>query len=161
VDHAALRTYLEDHLTGARTVIELVEHRLDRGAGPDYLAQFLEEIRSERQVLQGLADAVGDPAGPAKQAAGWVAEKVGRVKLALDEVLAEGLRDLLELELCTTGVEGKRRLYRSLQAMAGDPLLAEVDVDGLLALADRQAEELERHRLAAAIAALSGGRGAG
>jgi hypothetical protein len=154
MDDQAMRTYLGDHLLGARAVTEVVQRRIDRGDGPDYLTTFLTELEQERGIVEDLLDEFGGSSLP-KQAVGWVAEKLGQVKLQLDAVIDGDLRDLLELELFRTGVEGKGCLYRSLRALTADPRIAAVDVDALVDLAARQAEELERHRLAAALAALT------
>jgi hypothetical protein len=50
-------------------------------------------------------------------------------------------------------VEGKACLWRLLSELA-DPRLAEFDLEALLARAERQRDELERHRLVAGLAAL-------
>ncbi len=151
-----LKVYLDDHLMGASTVIELVRRRLDRDDAPPWLHTFLQELQEEREVLQTLARAIGGQASPVKQAAGWVAEKAAQLKLTADAQSDGTLRDLLELETMRTGVEGKRCLIRSLRCLEDDPRIAQVDLDWWQDLAEAQAERLEALRLQAVMAAIAG-----
>ena len=65
------------------------------------------------------------------------------------------LSQLLELETLSAGVWTKGRLWRSLGATEGlEAALADIDFVQLAARAERQLDELEEHRLAAARRAL-------
>ncbi|WP_370325842.1 hypothetical protein [Euzebya sp.] len=147
--------YLNDHMLGARTVVELVAHRIERGDGPAWLQQFHAELQRDLGVVEQLAGRFETPKAP-KQAVGWVAEKVAQLKLKVDAMADETIRDLLELELMRTGVEGKACLWRSLLDFADDPRIADIDLTALIDRAAAQADELEVHRRESARAALGG-----
>ncbi len=150
-----LAVYLQDHMTGARTVIEMVQRRMDRDDTSPWLHTFASELEEERQMLEGLAERVGS-VGMLKQTAGRIVEQMAQVKLQIDGRLDDSLRDLLELEAMRTGVEGKRCLIRSLMALLPDPRLDGVDLSWWESLAKGQAERLEQLRVAAATDALAG-----
>lgn len=154
VKASTLRTYLEHHLTGANAVIDLVARRVDDGDGDPWMAQFLRELRDEAAQLRRLADRLPAPQLP-HRILGRVAIRGARIRLAFESLRrGEEFRDLLELEMVRTGVEGKQCLWRSLLALDDDPALADLDLDALLRQAHDQATRLERRRTDAARAAL-------
>ena len=94
-------------------------------------------------------------AGEHAAATGRVAEKVGRLKLRLDDKAGGDFRLLEAVELVATGVEGKRSLWRALAAASElVPDLAGPDYARLEARAVEQRERVEPVRLDAAQAAL-------
>jgi hypothetical protein len=87
----------------------------------------------------------------AKNAAGWLAEKVGRLKFNGRLLGYSPLSRLEELEALCIGVEGKLSLWRTLKIAAeADERLLGVDLDGLVRRAEQQRADLERFRVAAA-----------
>lgn len=154
-----LRIYLNDHLAGSLAGLELAKRTLSSNDGSalgDYLRDFIAEVEEEREELKKLIEALDFPQDRLKVSAAWVAEKLGRFKLNGQVTGYSDLSRLLELEGLSLGVEGKISLWRSLQQVAGtDPRLAVADLDRLLKQAERQREELEAHRLAAAKIALA------
>ncbi len=154
INAKTMSTYLEDHLTGATLVIELVDRRRKRDDVEAWMHEFHAQLLSSRRIVQSLADQFSTGASHIKQAAGWAAEKAAQVKLALDGDGNEDLRDLLELETMRTGVEGQKCLWRSLQRL-DDERVGAVDIEAHLRTADEQADTLEQFRLDAAVRALT------
>ncbi|HEX9235600.1 MAG TPA: hypothetical protein VF972_04925 [Actinomycetota bacterium] len=154
----ALRIYLNDHLAGAVAAMELARRCLGNNRQTPlgmYLSSLIGELEADRRALEELMRAVGARRDPLKQAAGWLAEKVGRFKLNGRLIGYSDLSRLEELEALCLAVEGKRALWRSL-AMAGssNPHLAGFDLGQLERRARTQRSHLEGHRRAAARVAL-------
>ena len=84
----------------------------------------------------------------------WGAEKLGRLKLNGQLTGYSPLSRFLELESLYLGITGKRELWRALQRTLGNDLMG-FDFDELGRRAERQAAEVEEHRLEAAQPALS------
>ena len=149
-----LRIYLNDHLAGATAGRELAKRCLSNNRGTplgDYLEVLIQEIDSDYSSVEQIASRVGARRDRVKQAAAWLAEKVGRLKLNGQLTGYSDLSRLLELEGLKLGVAGKECLWRSLKHLGtGDNRLGAVDLDSLLERAQRQLEQLEAHRLAAA-----------
>jgi hypothetical protein len=98
---------------------------------------------------------IGDD--PLKTLAAWLGEKVGRLKLNGEILRRSPLSAVVELEVLTLGVHGKHALWRTLRSLAAtEPRLDAERLTELIARAERQLEELEVHRSAAATSALSG-----
>ena len=79
-----LGIYLNDHLAGATLGVELA-HRMARshtgpGAGST-MERLAAEIAQDRSALQEIMAGLGVPARGYKVCAGWIGEKVGRLKL--------------------------------------------------------------------------------
>jgi len=100
-------------------------------------------------VLKSAIDAIGAHQNPAKAAAAWVGEKAGRLKPNDQLTGYSPLSQLVEVEGLSLGVEGKRMLFRTL-ADRKDPRLTAFDFAALADQAERQREDLEPFRLAAA-----------
>ena len=94
-------------------------------------------------------DAFGASRDRIKVVAAWVGEKFGRLKLNGELLHSSPLSAMVELEVLLLGVHGKHALWRTLRELDDDRLdaarLAELEQR-----AERQAGELEEHRLAAA-----------
>lgn len=158
-----LRTYLNDHLAGSVAAIELVGKLAGGEDDPSRAALFRElaaEIREDQTVLQTLLGRVGGEESTVKKAAGWLAEKLGGVKLHDDIAPDPALARLEALETLVLGIQGKLALWTALEAIAGDDgQMAGVDLARMRRRAEAQHGRVERERIAAAQAAL--GRGAG
>jgi hypothetical protein len=155
-DDHALAIYLNDHLAGAIAAFELA--RRCRGNNQRtplgmYLSSLIEEIAADRRALEEVMGQLGARRDPLKQAAGWLAEKVGRLKLNGRLLGYSDLSRLEELEALCLGVEGKRAMWRSLQALKDDPRVRGMDFARLEGRARAQRSQLEGHRRAAAAAA--------
>jgi hypothetical protein len=146
-----LAIYLNDHLAGATGVLELARraHGANRGTAFEApLERLAAEIDADRAALLDVMRRLGVRRDPLKEGAGWLAEKLGRLKLNGRLRGYSPLSRVVELEAVALGVEGKRSLWRAL-AHAGDERLDGVDLDGLGRRAERQRRVVERERLRA------------
>jgi hypothetical protein len=115
------------------------------------------EIEADRRALQQLMADLEVSTDQVKVVAAWLGEKVGRLKLNGELLHRSPLSSVVELEVLLLGVHGKRALWRTLLELAGtDARLDAERLAELCARAERQAEEIEQHRRAAATAALTG-----
>ncbi len=153
-----LGTYLNDHVAGSVLALELLDHLIDLPEAPDrrLLTQLRNEIQEDQDVLQQLLQSVGAKESTVRKAAAWLTEKLGRVKLRMDERGSGELRVLEGLEALALGIQGKQALWRSL-ATLGDavPALEALDLTRLQARAREQFERVDQLRLQAARRALS------
>jgi hypothetical protein len=154
-----LAIYLRDHFAGATAGLELAR-RVSRsatgtGQAPFY-ADLAHRIAADREALRDVMATLGVAPSSVKNALAWTLEKAGRLKLNGRVLRPSPLSRLVELETLALGVTGKKTLWRSLATIkAFDSRLASVDFDALLAGAEEQAREVERHRLQAAETAFS------
>lgn len=153
----ALKTYLNDHLAGSVMAIELGERTIRENEGGPVAARLsplVEQIREDQTVLKGVIERLGTGESSLKKAGAWLAEKAGRVKLGGTDEPGD-LSRLEVLEMLTTGVHGKRALWRALRVVAARyEELRGLDLDLLERRAVEQHDELEAMRLEAAKAAL-------
>jgi hypothetical protein len=107
-------------------------------------------------VLQQLIKKVGGEESTARKAAAWLTEKLGRVKLRLDDPGNGQLRVLEAIEALGLGIQGKLALWRALGAVAGRvPQLQGVDYTRLEQRAMQQHQQVEGQRLQTARVALT------
>jgi hypothetical protein len=142
-----LSIYLNDHLAGATGGLELA--RRARGANEgtplgEMLAGLEREIDEDRDSLKSLMSKLGVREDPLKVAAGWAAEKAGRLKLNGQLTGYSPLSRLIELEGLYLGVTGKLSLWKNLEATQGER------VGGIDIAALRKRAESQRRRLASA-----------
>lgn len=153
-----LGIYLNDHLAGAATGTELANKLSEENAGTRYgslLAELATEIDHDRATLAELMERLNIERSTVKQAAGWISEKLTRMKFSDLVTGSADLKRLLEFETLSLGIEGKRSMWRSLrQVRDHHPELAATDLDALAKRAEDQRARLEEHRLDAASKAL-------
>ena len=146
-----LATYLNDHLAGATIGVELARRAASENAGTplgEFLSELAAEIAEDRVTLRGIMASLGVGADRKKVALGWLGEKLGRLKPNAQLRGYSPLSPLVELEALLLGIEGKRLLWRSLQAIAGDHGLPAVRLDELVTRARGQRDRVERRRAA-------------
>jgi len=154
-----LATYLNDHLAGATAGRELARraarsNRGDERYGPP-TALLAAEIDEDRRSLLAVMGALGVGTDRVKVAAGWGAEKAGRLKPNGRLFWYSPLSRLVELEGLTLGVHGKLAIWQSLSTVLGeDPRVSAIDFERLAGRARAQLERLEELRLEAAGEAL-------
>jgi hypothetical protein len=155
-----LGTYLNDHFAGAAAGSELARKMSEDNTGTplgNYLAELAQDIEEDRRTLENLMEHLGIERSPAKEAAGWVFEKLSRLKLSDTLTGSSDLKLLLQFESLSLGVEGKLAMWRALQQVSDRiPELAGADLAGLAKRAEDQRATIEEHRLAAAERALVG-----
>jgi hypothetical protein len=151
---AELGTYLNDHLAGSVGALDLIDH-LARGSNTSDEVSFFrglhEEITAEQTQLREVLRHVGGDESGVRKAAGWVAEKVSRLKLKWDDPGDDGLRRFEALEALALGITGKLSLWKTLAAVAGEmPALRHLDFAELQRRSEDQYAAVETRRLAAA-----------
>ena len=158
MDQKLLSIYLNDHLAGATAGVELARRARSSNRSSElgaYLDRLVEEIEEDRSTLLSLMGRLDIGRDRLKEAAGWAAEKVGRLKLNGSLLAYSPLSRVVELEALVLGVTAKRTLWDALKRVRDtDPRLSDVDLDALAGRADRQRRELEHHRLVAVDEAL-------
>jgi hypothetical protein len=155
-----LEVYLNDHLAGSAAGIELAEKLRDNHQGTglgDDMAALHRDISQDREALEELMRHLEVDRHPVKEAAGWVMEKLSRLRLNPALTGSKDLTRLLETEALSLGIEGKLAMWLALkEAAAGDGRLAGTDFDRLIERARGQRRTLEPHRLAAAAQSFAG-----
>ena len=155
----ALTAYLNDHLAGSAAGVELAEKLRDNNQGTELgraMVALHHDISEDRDTLESLLGQLELDRHAVKEAAGWMLEKVSRLRLNPALTGSAELTRLMETEALSLGIEGKLAMWLALkEAAATDPRLAGTDYDRLIERARSQRGALEPHRLAAAAAALS------
>ena len=146
-----LDSYLNDHLAGSISALELIAHWVEVHKG-DALGRFFveteREIKADQDTLRDVMRTLGVEESKVRQAAAWAAEKVGRARLMIagDEQGSLGL--VLTLEGLIMGVTGKKLLWRALAA-AKLPRLNSYNFEEPQRRAEHQIERLEAERIRA------------
>ena len=151
-----LSIYLNDHLAGATLGVELARRSRASNKGTplgDYLESLASEIESDREILERLMARLAIRPDRLKAFGAWAAEKLGRLKLNGQLTGYSPLSRVLELESLYLGITGKREMWRALQRSLGNDIPG-FDFEALARRAERQAAEVEEHRLEVAEAAL-------
>jgi hypothetical protein len=154
VDVGLLGIYLNDHLAGATTGVELARRTWraneDHPVG-QYFIRFVPELTEDRAVLRRVMESLGVAPDGLKQRAALVLERVGRLKLNGRLVRYSPLSRLHELEALVVATQGRLALWRLLRTLARDDVrLRGFDFDVLVTRAEAQQEALEQLRLTAA-----------
>ncbi len=146
----SLRTYLRNHLAGARAALRVLKdlRRIHAGDEIGELASELHhEVSADRAVLRRIGKHVGVRRSLMKDAAGWItAQLSSRVS---DK--AEGLDTFQKLEALSLGIEGKKMLWKTLSDAARiDRRLAGFDYEDLIQRAGLQRDKVDQARFALA-----------
>ncbi len=153
-----MKIYLNDHLAASVATRELARRCL--GNNPDgplgeFLRRLERELEDDQKSLRGVLERFGGMEDRAKEAAAWIGEKLGRLKLNGQLTGYSALSRLEELEALVLGIRGKMALWASLEeAAANQERLRGLDLAHLQERARRQHEEAEGHRREAARRAL-------
>jgi hypothetical protein len=146
-----LDSYLNDHLAGSISALELIAHWVEAHKGEPLGRFFVEierEIKADQDTLREVMRTLEVEESKMRQAAAWAAEKVGRARLMIagDEQGSLGL--VLTLEGLIMGVTGKKLLWRALTA-AKLPQLDSYNFEQLQRRAEQQVERIEAERIRA------------
>src|SRR6476646_12137823 len=153
-----LDSYLNDHLAGSISALELIAHCIDVHKGEPLGSFFVEterEIKTDQDKLRDVMRTLGVEESKVRQASAWAAEKVGRARLIIagDEQGSLGL--VLTLEGLIMGVTGKKLLWVALAA-ANLPRLDGYNFEQLQRDAEQQVERIEAERMSAIPQAFTG-----
>ena len=158
-----LDSYLNDHLAGSVSALELTEHWAHLHDGKPlgvFFSQIDTEIRADQNVLRNLMRRLGLGESSLRKASAWAAEKVGRVRLMIAGGDQGSLGLMLTLEGLIMGIVGKKLLWRSLAA-ANLAELNGYDFRELERRAEQQIDRIEAERIRAARLVLTGEPGDG
>ena len=140
-------------------MLELLSHVASAYAGTDaeaLAAELRGEVTADRKELEKLMEALEISQSATRKASAWVGEKLGVLKLKVDDLKAGALRLLEATDAMSVGIEGKRLLWVALRRAAGDdPRLRVLDYDRLEERALDQRRRVENLRLKAAAEALA------
>jgi hypothetical protein len=146
-----LDSYLNDHLAGSISALELIAHWVEVHKGEALGSFFVEterEIKADQDTLHDVMRTLGVEESKVRQAGAWAAEKVGRARLMIagDEQGSLGL--VLTLEGLIMGVTGKKLMWRALAA-AKLPGLNSYNFEEPQRRAEQQIERIEAERIRA------------
>lgn len=153
-----LAIYLQDHYAGSCAGVELARRSASSNEGTptgEFLSSLAEEIEEDRVALREIMSALDIGDDKVKNALGWGAEKLGRLKPNGQLTGYSPLSRVVELEGLHVGISGKLSAWQSLRATFG-ATLAGHDLDGLIARARAQLDELAEHRADAGRLAFEG-----
>src|SRR4051812_21666347 len=154
-----LPIYLNDHLALATAGRDLARRSAESNKGTElgaFLAGFAADVVADRQQLLDVMERLDVAQDHVKVAAGWLGEKIGRLKLNGRLLEYSPLSRVIEVEGLIAGVHAKLALWRTLAAAAAEePRIADIDFAHLIERARRQLEGLDAHHGNAAVAMLA------
>jgi hypothetical protein len=153
-----LKSYLNDHLAGSVSALELTSHWVHLHEGKAlgvFFSNIEAEVRVDQNTLRDLMDSLGIEESGLRKAGAWAAEKAGRARVIIagDEPGSLGL--VLTLEGLIMGITGKKLMWRSLAA-AHLPGNSKWNFGELQRRAEQQIERVEAERIRAARQAFDG-----
>ena len=152
-----LDSYLNDHLAGSISALEVIDHWAQAHKGEalgSFFVQIEMEIKADQEKLRGIMRALDVEESKVRKAGAWAAEKLGRARLMIagDEPGRLGL--VLTLEGLIMGVTGKKLMWVALAA-AKLPRLKSYNLEQLQRSAEQQLERIEAERISAVRQAFS------
>jgi hypothetical protein len=149
-----LEIYLNDHLAAATAGVELARRlRASNRGDPVFgepLSQICADVEADKATLEQAIDGLAYSRSKVKPAAGWAAEKLGRLKPNGQLRGYSPLSRLIELEGLLIGIAGKIGLWETLNELGiGRDLDIDFEQQVTRAAAQRAAID-DLHRLAAA-----------
>jgi hypothetical protein len=153
-----LNSYLNDHLAGSISALELIAHWAEAHKGESlgsFFAEIEGEIKADQDTLRDVMRIVGVEESKVRKAGAWAAEKIGRARLIIagDEPGSLGL--VLTLEGLIMGVTGKKLMWGALAA-GKLPRLNSYNFEQLQRRAEEQVERIEAERISAVRQAFAG-----
>jgi len=156
MEHESLVTYVRDHLGGSVVAIGLLTDLREQACNEQLkslAAELIVEVEQDRDSLEGFVSQFDQSNSIVKEAGAWLAHKVSRLKLQLNQPLGS----FEAVELLFLGVTGKRSLWGALKAVETcDCRFGTLDFGELIKRADDQLARLELMRIELAPLALCG-----
>lgn len=146
IDLELVRTYLNDHITGATAVsarVARMSRNPDAGEDAPLLAELAAQLREERDLHEATARDLGLTMSRWKHVGAALAERVARLKPDGRWTRRSPLSLVLELEILRSGLEGKRLGWVTLLEHAEALELDAARLDALVARSRRQADTVE------------------
>src|SRR5260370_34242931 len=154
-----LNSYLNDHLAGSISALELIAHWAQVHKDEPLSRVFADlerQIKADQDTLRDVMRCLGIEESKVRQVGAWAAEKVGRARLIIAGDEAGSLGLVLTLEGLIMGVTGKKLLWVALEA-AKLPRLNSYNFEQLQRRAEQQVERIEAERISAVRQAFVGG----
>ena len=149
-----LTIYLNDHLAGSVSAIELVDHLIETYKGKPlepFFTNLRNEIDADQQTLQDLIRKLGEKESAVRKAGAWVAEKLARMKVRVNDSEKDQMGLLQALEGLLLGITGKRALWSALEVASENvALLRGLDYARLQQRAREQCDLVDAKRLESA-----------
>lgn len=149
-----ITTYLSDHLAGAVSAVELMQHVETVYANTDtarLIAGVRTDVEADLQTLQSLAAKLNVTESSPRKAAAWLGARMVELKLRLEDSSNGALYLLEALETLAMGIDGKLGLWHGLAAASVEtPSLRGTDFEHLAQRAQEQRQRIEPARLDAA-----------
>lgn len=149
LDQRLLTIYLTDHLAAATGVVRRLQRMKDSYTDlPVHteIAALARDVAADRDRLRAFIAQLGLPQRRRHQLLARAGEAAGRLKLNGRLTSRSPLTPLLEMELLSGGITGKRSLWRTLAEHSGDLSLDREELARLEQAADQQLETVERCR---------------
>lgn len=154
-----LPIYLNDHLAAATAGVDLAKRAAGSNDGTEFgefLHDFAAEAEADRNQLEDIISRLGVKRDELKVGAGWLAEKLGRLKLNGRLLEYSPLSRVIELEGLIAGTHARQSLWRTLAALAPDePRIADIDFVQLVQRTEEQLDGLTEQHAGAAQAMLA------
>src|ERR1700731_4529834 len=127
-----LVSYLNDHLAGSVSAIELLDHLIVAHEGEPlekFFRDLRDDINADQDVLKKIVQRFNARQSAIRKAGAWMVEKIARVKIKSTGTKFGDLGLVQALEVLVLGITGKQLLWRALNAAIGSsPLLRGVDL---------------------------------
>ena len=146
-----LDSYLNDHLAGSISALEVIAHWVKVCKGKrlgSFFSEIEKEIKADQETLRDVTRTLGVEESKVRKISAWAAEKVGRARLIVAGDEPGGLGLVLTLEGLIMGVTGKKMIWRALAA-AKLPQLHSYDFGQLQRRSEQQIERIEAERISA------------
>ena len=156
-----LDSYLNDHLAGSISALEIIDHWAETHKGEpigSFFVQTETEIKADQETLRGIMRTLEVEESKVRKAGAWAAEKLGRARLIIAGNEPGSLGLVLTLEGLIMGITGKKLMWAALAA-AKLPPLNTYNFAQLQRRAEQQIERLEAERISAVCEAFSGAIG--
>ena len=156
-----LDSYLNDHLAGSISALEIIDHWAEAHKGEplgSFFVQTEKEIKADQQTFRDIMRTLRVKESNVRKAGAWAAEKVGRARLIIAGNEPGSLGLVLTLEGLIMGITGKKLMWAALAA-AKLPPLNTYNFERLQRRAEQQIERLEAERISAVCEAFSGAIG--
>jgi hypothetical protein len=147
-----LDSYLNDHLAGSVSALEVTAHWMHLHKGTPlggFFGQLDTDIKADQDRLRDVMRALGVRESKVRKAGAWAAEKFARARLMIAGDEQDRLGLVLSLEGLIMGVTGKKLMWHALAA-ADLPQLNGYDFAELQRRAEQQIERMDAERLRAA-----------
>lgn len=153
-----LASYLNDHLAGSTSLLEMLDHVQTAYAGTEletFAKALKADVSADRAELEALMASLLISQSTPRRVSAFLAEKAVRLKLRLEDPAGGKLHLLEAAEAMALGITGKQSLWQALSVASESlPDLRGLDYEQLKRRAEEQRGRVETVRLDAARRAL-------